>query len=77
MCALGRANRQRERPDPIRCLGASAKSTILCERCAVRSDGAANAEVAELVDALDLGSSGATRAGSSPAFRTQPPQGGG
>ena len=28
------------------------------------------AEVAELVDALDLGSSGETRAGSSPAFRT-------
>src|SRR5690348_14542765 len=29
-----------------------------------------HAKVAELVDALDLGSSGATRAGSSPAFRT-------
>src|SRR5882672_7581358 len=30
---------------------------------------AARAKVAELVDALDLGSSGVTRAGSSPAFR--------
>jgi hypothetical protein len=28
------------------------------------------AKVAELVDALDLGSSGATREGSSPSFRT-------
>ena len=28
------------------------------------------AKVAELADALDLGSSGVTRAGSSPAFRT-------
>ena len=31
------------------------------------------AKVAELADALDLGSSGATRAGSSPAFRTTEP----
>ena len=30
----------------------------------------ASAKVAELADALDLGSSGETRAGSSPAFRT-------
>ena len=30
-----------------------------------------HAKVAELADALDLGSSGATRAGSSPAFRTR------
>ena len=29
------------------------------------------AKVAELVDALDLGSSGATREGSSPSFRTR------
>src|SRR5580765_6131419 len=34
-----------------------------------RSSRAARAKVAELVDALDLGSSGVTRAGSSPAFR--------
>ena len=31
------------------------------------------ARVAELVDALDLGSSGVTREGSSPSFRTIPP----
>ena len=30
------------------------------------------ANVAELVDALDLGSSGVTREGSSPSFRTRP-----
>ena len=30
------------------------------------------ANVAELVDALDLGSSGVTREGSSPSFRTSP-----
>jgi len=33
----------------------------------------ASAEVAELVDALDLGSSGAIRGGSSPPFRIWPP----
>ena len=32
---------------------------------------ASHAEVAELVDALDLGSSAARRAGSSPVFRTK------
>ena len=34
-----------------------------------RSMRAARAKVAELVDALDLGSSGETREGSSPSFR--------
>ena len=34
-----------------------------------RSLRAARAKVAELVDALDLGSSGVTREGSSPSFR--------
>jgi pimeloyl-ACP methyl ester carboxylesterase len=36
-----------------------------------RAAGAAGANVAELVDALDLGSSGVTREGSSPSFRTR------
>jgi hypothetical protein len=45
-------------------------------RCRPRSTGAYfqllhPAEVAELVDALDLGSSGVTRPGSSPGFRMQ------
>ncbi len=39
------------------------------ESACARSSRAARAKVAELVDALDLGSSGETRAGSSPAFR--------
>src|SRR3569833_1778032 len=38
-------------------------------RCIFRVHGRGAAEVAELVDALDLGSSGETRPGSSPGFR--------
>ena len=40
-----------------------------------RDDGMSVAKVAELVDALDLGSSGATRESSSLSFRTSPPAG--
>ena len=48
------------------------KSGVLFWRCAARMP--LEAKVAELVDALDLGSSAARRAGSSPAFRTNLPQ---
>jgi hypothetical protein len=41
--------------------------------CAIRND---LAKVAELVDALDLGSSGATRESSSLSFRTNSPRAG-